>query len=197
MTQPKPTKLPLLRSESPTEFLAVRTRMYFEIQPQGAIEEHYVEDIVALVWDIKRQRGLRISTIQLAYGPALRKLLGHLVATSRSGLRQVPPEQDVNELAQGWLENDPAAKEEVADILGRVGLDESAIEAEAMKFCVDHLQRFDRSLAMASARLDKELRFVMDYRNSGFANRLRLKANQIAQEPAVINGGGAGQKTAA
>ena len=66
-----------------------------------------------------------------------------------------------------------------------------------MKFCVDHLQRFDRSLAMASARLDKELRFVMDYRNSGFANRLRLKANQIAQEPAVINGGGAGQKTAA
>ena len=99
MTQQKPTKLPLLRSESPTEFLAVRTRMYFEIQPQDAIEEFYVDDIVALVWDIKRLRGLRISTIQLAYGPALRKLLGHLLATSRSGLRQVPP----SKMLTNWL----------------------------------------------------------------------------------------------
>ena len=197
MTQQKSTKLPLLRSESPAEFLALRTRMYFEIQPQGVIEEHFVEDIVALVWDIKRQRGLRISTIQLAYGPALRKLLGHLLATSRSGLRQINPEKEVNELAQGWLENDPAAKEEVADLLGRFVLDESAIEAEAMKLSVNHLQYLDRSLAMASARLDKELRFVMDYRNSGFANRLRLKSNQIAQEPAVIDSGDAEQRTAA
>ena len=197
MTQQKPAKLPLLRSESPTEFLAVRARMYFEIQPQGAIEEHYVEDIVVLVWDIKRLRGLRISTIQLAYGPALRRLLGRLLAASRSGLRQVIPEQEVNELAQGWLENDPAAKEEVADILGRVGLDESAIEAEAMNLSVNHLQYFDRSLAMASARLDKELRLVMDYRDSGFANRLRLKSNQIAQEPAVIGSGDVEQEAAA
>ena len=66
-----------------------------------------------------------------------------------------------------------------------------------MKFSVNHLQYLDRSLAMASARLDKALRMVVDCRNSGFANRLRFKAIQVAQEPAVINGGGAGQKTAA
>jgi hypothetical protein len=130
-------------------------------------------------------------------GPALRKLLGHLLVASRSGLRQINREKEVNELAQGWLENDPAAKAEVADILGRIDLDESAIEAEAMKLSVDHLQYLDRSLAMASARLDKALRMAMDYRNSGFANRLRIKANQIAQEPAVIDSGDAEQKAAA
>ena len=83
---------------------------------------------------------------------------------------------------------------------GRVGLDELAIEAEAMKLSVDHLQNLDRSLTMASARVDKSLRIIMDYRGSDFAKRLRRKVDQILNEPQnsqAQNSGDPEQKEAA
>jgi hypothetical protein len=79
---------------------------------------------VALVWDIKRLRGFRISTIEQAYGRALRNLLEHLLVDPSRIMP--PPFIKARVLAQGWLENEPAAKEEVADVLGRIDLDESS-----------------------------------------------------------------------
>jgi hypothetical protein len=200
MTQPKPNKPPLLRSESVAEYLELRTRLIQEIKPQDVIEEKGLEEIANLVWDIKRLRGLRINTIRLAYGPALRNLLKHLLADPRSIVPDAGLDKRVRVLARGWLENDPAAKQQVADVLGRVDLDESAIEAEAMKLSADDMQYLDRSLAMASSRLDKALRLIMDYRGSDFANRLRQKSDEILNEPQgpqAIDSGDAEQQAAA
>ena len=184
MTKQNPAKLPLLRSESAAEFLALRTRLTQEVKPQGAIEEYYRDDIGALMWEVRRLQVWRISTIELASGPALRRLLIHIFLNDGEKLPDpINADKKARVLTQGWLEKDPTAKDEVTNVLGRVGLDGSAIEAEAVKLSVEHLQYFDRSLAVASARLEKGLRMVMDYRNSGFANRLRQASEQILSEP--------------
>ena len=50
-----------------------------EIQPQGEIEEMYLKQIAVKVWEIERLRRFRISTIEQAYGRALRNLLEQLL----------------------------------------------------------------------------------------------------------------------
>ena len=54
MAARKQTKLPLLRSESAADFLALRTGLHQEIQPKGVIEEIYLEDGAWLIWDLQR-----------------------------------------------------------------------------------------------------------------------------------------------
>ena len=196
MTQQKPTKLPLLRSESPTEFLALRTRLNLTVKPQDAIEEVLFDDFVAVVWEMKRICGFKASTIQNAYPRALRHVLEQLLFTT--GV--VPPQPKARLLAQGWFKNDPTAKEQVAAMLDRFDLDESAVEAEAMKLTLDQQQYYDRSLAMASTRRDKVLRMIMDYRGSDFAKQLRETSDQIIrepQDPQPLDGSDAEQKAAA
>lgn len=180
MAQSKLTKLSVLRSESAADFAALRERLRKEIKPKGVIEEIYLEDIAHLVWDIQRLRNFKISTIHQAYGPALRSLLEQLLFKPVL-LEGMDTEVKASVLADGWLENDAETKKEVRDILRRFDLDESAIEAEAMKLTVDHLQYLDRSLVTASGRLDKALRLVMEYR-SGIAKRLRQQSDQILHE---------------
>jgi len=68
-------------------------------------------------------------------------------------------------------------------MLDRFDLDESAVEAEAVKLTLDQQLHYDRSLAMASARRDKVLRTIMDYRGSDFAKQLRERSDQILNEP--------------
>src|SRR5256885_16850214 len=49
-------KLPLLISESADEFDALRDAFEREIKPRGIIEQMYVHDICAIVWEILRLR---------------------------------------------------------------------------------------------------------------------------------------------
>ena len=69
-----------------------------------------------------------------------------------------------------------------------------------MKLTLDQQLHYDRSLAMASARRDKVLRMIMDYRGSDFAKQLREKSDQILnepQDPQPLDSGDADQKAAA
>jgi hypothetical protein len=179
MTQRKPTKLPLLRSESAAEFLALRHRLQQEINPNGAIEEIYLEDIAALVWEIQRLRHFRISAIHLAFPQALKRVLEQLMFVSNI-LERVANEIEAARLAQGWIENDEADRKQVAEMLRQFHLDESAFEAEAMRLIADQLEYLDRALVTARSRLDKALRLIMDYRES-LAIRLRHQTDHILQ----------------
>jgi hypothetical protein len=187
MSQPNTTKLPLLRSESATEFLAFRKRLNKELQPTGVIEEEFLEDYAALIWEKKRLRSWRVSTIEKACGPASEDLFRQVLLNDGSKLADpIHARIRARTLGKGWLENDPATKQEAATLLAGVGLDDSAIQAEAIGRSSDLLQYFDRSLATASGRLDRLIRMMMDYRASDFAARLRQKSSEILSEsPAV------------
>src|SRR5215470_16527700 len=85
-------KLPLLITESPDEFDAVRDAFEREIKPRGIIEQMYVHDVSSIVWEILRLRRCKVVIINSAFRSALQTLLRQL-------LRQ-PGEYDVGDEAE-------------------------------------------------------------------------------------------------
>jgi chorismate-pyruvate lyase len=170
----------VLMSESAEEYLALHKKLIDEIHPRGLIEAVYVEEIADLVWDIQRLRKFKITIIILATRRSLVNILMELL-THHGKIK-------VDTLAKNWFSEDEdeaaAAKEEVRKILQRSNLDESVIEAEAVKLVADQLDWLDKNLAAASSRLEKSLRFVKSYR-ADFENDLRHHSNRLLNLPAA------------
>jgi hypothetical protein len=164
------SKPPVLRSESADEYTSLHKRLIEEIRPQGPIEAAYVEEITDLIWTIQRLRSCKVSTIHQMSRRALDSILNQLLA--------IHEKIKAPALGQKWFEEDAAAKEEVSEILKRFGLDESAIEAEAIKLASEQLEWLDKNLVSAGSRLDKSLRFVKSYRVD-FADELRRKTDRL------------------
>jgi hypothetical protein len=163
------SKPPVLRSESADEYTSLHKTLVEEIRPQGAIEAVYVEEITDLIWEIKRLRNCKVSVIHQMSRPALKSLLTGLLPAAQHIKAQA--------LTDRWFE-DVAAKEEVSEFLKRFDLDESAIEAEAIKLASEQLEWLDKSLVSAGSRLDKALRFVKSYR-AGFIDDVRRHSDRL------------------
>ena len=86
---------------------------------------------------------------------------------------------DPEHLATGWF-TDPEVKGIVSKILRQFQLDESAIEAEAIKRCFADLRVLDEMLCTLEARFDKTLRCLAEYRES-LARQLRESADRIIE----------------
>jgi hypothetical protein len=84
---------------------------------------------------------------------------------------------DPEYLATGWF-TDPEVKGIVSKILRQFQLDESVIEAEAIKRCLPDLEVLDKMLCTLEARLNKTLRCITEYRES-LARQLRESADRI------------------
>jgi polyhydroxyalkanoate synthesis regulator phasin len=82
-------------------------------------------------------------------------------------------------LTTGWF-TDPEAKEVVSRILRQFQLDESTIEAEAIRRSFSDLELLDKMLASLEARRDKALRCIGEYHES-LARQLRKSADQIIE----------------
>jgi hypothetical protein len=169
-------KLPLLITESADEFDALRDAFEREIKPQGIIEQMYVHDICAIVWEILRLRRCKVVIINSAFRSALQNLLS-----------DEPDQYEYHEaeaLAQAWFA-DQEAKKEVSELLGRFELDESAIEAEAIRRSSSNLELLDRMLSSLESRRDKALGCVAQYRAS-LAHQLRESADRIIDGKGVL-----------
>ena len=66
-------------------------------------------------------------------------------------------------LACDWFETEKA-KIQVEKLLGKIGLDEGAVEAEAFRLHAEDLERIDRRLTALEFRRDKVLRAIADHR---------------------------------
>jgi hypothetical protein len=174
------SKPPVLISESADEYASLHKRLVDEMSPQGPIEAVYIEEITDLIWTIQRLRNCKVNVIHLASRRSLVNILTELLT--------INGKIKVDSLAKQWFGEDEdeaaAAKEEVHEILKRFNLDESAIEAEAIKLVADQLEWLDKNLVSASSRLDKSLRFVKSYRVD-FANELSRQSNRLLHLPAA------------
>ena len=180
-------KSPLLITESADEFDALCDAFEREINPRGIIEQMYVHDISSIVWEILRLRRCKVAIINSAFRRALRNLLEQF-------LTQVNEDADVDEsfdvddeaedLAQAWF-TDQEAKKQVSEILARFELDESAIEAEAIRKSSADLELLDKMLTSLESRRDKALGCVAEYRAS-VAHQLRESADRIIGGKGVL-----------
>jgi len=175
-------KLPLLITESADEFDALRDAFEQEIKPRGIIERIYVHDISAIVWEILRLRRCKLVIINSAFRSALEHLLVQLL--KQPGQYEYEVEDEVQTLAQSWF-TDQEAKKQVSEILSRFDLDESAIEAEAIRGSSADLELLDRMLTSLETRRNKALGCVAEYRAS-LAHQLRESADRIIDGKGIL-----------
>src|SRR5262245_54187413 len=115
-------KLPLLITESAEEFDALRDAFEQEIKPRGIIEQMYVHDICAIVWEILRLRRCKVVIINVAFSRALEDLL---VQLREPGQPDFAVRDQAREIAHAWF-TDKEAKKQVLETLDRFDLDDSA-----------------------------------------------------------------------
>jgi hypothetical protein len=175
-------KLPLLITESADEFDALRDAFKQEIKPRGIIEQMYVHDICAIVWEILRLRRCKVIIINSAFRSALQNLLKQLLRLP--GQYEYQVEGEAEALAHSWF-TDQEAKKQVSEILNRFDLDESAIEAEAIRRSSSDLELLDRMLTSLESRRDKALGCVAQYRAS-LAHQLRENSDRIIDGKGVL-----------
>jgi hypothetical protein len=175
-------KLPLLITESADEFDAVRDAFEQEIKPHGIIEQMYVHDISSIVWEILRLRRCKTVIINSGFRSALQDLLKQLLG--EPGQYEYEVKDEAEALAQVWF-TDQEAKKRVSELLSRVELDESAIEAEAIRRSSSDLELLDRMLTSLESRRNKALGCVVEYRAS-LGHQLRESADRIIDGKGVL-----------
>jgi hypothetical protein len=137
----------------------------------------YVEDVAHHSWEVSRLRRSKAAIVNLAFRAALKDLITQLLRKAKFLLGD-----QADELARDWF-SDPNAKKQIRDLLREFDLDESAIEAEAIRRSADDLERIDRLMASAEARRDKTLVCVAQYRGD-FGALLRDSSNRLIKEEA-------------
>jgi hypothetical protein len=175
-------KLPLLITESADEFDALRDAFEREIKPRGIIEQMYVHDISSIVWETLRLRRCKVVIINSAFRSALCSLLTQLLR--QPGQYDCDVEDEAEALAHAWF-TDQEAKKQVSEILARFDLDESAIEAEAIRSSSSDLELLDRMLTSLESRRNKALGCVAEYRAS-LGQQLRESADRIIDGKGVL-----------
>jgi hypothetical protein len=161
----EPLRSPWLTiAESADDFASMCEQVNQEIQPAGFIERIYADDVIAFTWDILRWRRSKTAIINAAILAALQALLEQLL-DSRDFVPAFHHEQAAEDLARGWFSN-KKSKAQVAKLLRKFGLDEGAIEAEAIRARAEDLERLDRMLALAEVLRGKALLGLADYRQS-------------------------------
>jgi hypothetical protein len=175
-------KLPLLITESADEFDALRNAFEREIKPRGIVEQMYVHDISSIVWEILRLRRCKVVIINSAFRSALQNVLTQLL--KQPGQYDFDVEDEAQTLAQAWF-SDQEAKKQVSEILSRFDLDESAMEAEAIRRSSSDLELLDRMLTSLESRRNKALGCVAEYRAS-LAHQLRESADRLIDGKDVL-----------
>jgi hypothetical protein len=174
-------KLPLLITESAEEFDALRDAFEQDIKPRGIIEQMYVHDICSIVWEILRLRRCKVVIINSAFRSALENLL---VQLRQPGQQDFQARDPARELAHAWF-TDKEAQKQVSETFSRFDLDESAIEAEAIRKSSSDLEVLDKMLTSLESRRNKALGCVAEYRAS-LAHQLRESSDRIIDGKGVL-----------
>jgi len=168
---------PVLITECKRELDDVREALTKDLAPRNTVEKLYVADLANLVWEKQRLRRVKTAMWNKEMKGAVKRVLGNL-----------PVDQWwLKEANNVWL-TDPDFRGNVILLLGKFGLDESAIEAEAMRWVAQDLEMLDRMEASLETRFQKTLRAMAEYRQA-FADQARIASNRIIEAEAapVIN----------
>jgi hypothetical protein len=167
---------PVLASESQDEFTSLCSELKQDVEPQDVIERTYVHEIACYIWEAQRLRRFKTVIINNSRRAAMQEILEQLLDPHDFEFsNQI--EQAAAELARGWFENDDD-KADVAKLLRKFQLDETAIEAEAFRLNAEDLERLDRMQAVFAVRFEKALRCIAEYRKS-FSTELQHAADRI------------------
>jgi hypothetical protein len=162
---------PMLVSESVEDFVSLKSALESEIRPKDVIEKILVGDLAGIVWEMLRVRRCKAVIIDIRRRSALSSLLSYRL--------QVMGNKKADLLADRFF-TDPAAKKEVLQILNRYQLQESAIEAEALRDCLKDLECLDKMEALLEMRRNRTLRTLRESRDT-LAQRAKESSERILE----------------
>jgi hypothetical protein len=179
---------PVLQSESASEQAEICRALEQDIRrPIGIIEKMHVADVAAITFEILRLRRSQTGIINTSFRTALESLIAELQRRPRNvpyqDGRYGPPGEPARALALKWF-TDKQGKKQVLELLSQFGLDESAIEAEAIRSCLTDLERIEGLLASLELRRTRALWFVAQYREN-LARQLKESSDRIIEATTV------------
>jgi hypothetical protein len=170
---------PVLLTESIAEFVALRKQLYDEIRPDGIIEQGWVDDLAAVMWEIMRLLRIRAEILNGAFYKALQKILKQV--WSEDFEDYLARDRAIEDLAWQWLANDSDAQAKVSKLLGQHQFDETAIEAQAFRMRADDLAKLDFVLSRAELRREKLLAAIATFRQ-GLGKLVRQVSDQLLEQ---------------
>lgn len=168
-------RAPILITESGEEFDNLLNQLEREIEPQGVLEKMLVESIAQTVWEIRRYQRVKPGIINTRFKNALQRLLEQAGLDSDS--------EESQELAERWF-TEPAAKQEVTEELRQIGLDESAIEAEAVRSCVTGLESCEEMIGLLESRFRVALALIDQLRDGSL--KLRRRSDRRVEAEGIV-----------
>jgi hypothetical protein len=182
----------LLRTESEEDFKKFVDELKRDEPPKTFFESIYLRDFAVHDWDKIRQSRVKADIINNAFRTALANLLRPIL---------LPPGRNhstyfletyfgAKQLAWDWLYSQEG-KDRVSALLEEAGLDMWAVEAEALRLSLDHIERVDRLIAAAEAGRDKALRSFAWCRES-FVKKLQQSSERILaaeKVPSIVSSG--------
>jgi hypothetical protein len=175
------SKTPLLITESEQDFSVLSAALTQEIKPRGIVERMYVADVATLSWEILRLRRCKNVIVNTAFKDALSEIVYRLAGEPEMG---TPKREWAEAVTNDWFSK-PEARKEVLQLLRQFHLDESAIEAEAIRISFSELEMLDKMITLLESRRNKALRSIAEYRDD-FAKRLREVSNRVIEGDPVI-----------
>ena len=163
----------VLPTESAEQFDSEHLAFENAIRPRDKIEQMLVEDIAYHNWKISQRRRLGLAIFKEALNDALYDLLARQLGALDGDKAQI--------LVRRWAEGEATAKADVVEILGRHGLDETAIEAGAYLRCSRELAALEQSEASHASRRDKFLPNLAFYREM-VARQSRQEKNRALED---------------
>jgi hypothetical protein len=162
----------VLPTESLAEHEQEREAVRRALNPQNKIARIYADDFAYDNLMAKRFRRASLQRVKKHLPDALYDILCDLVRRNRD---------QITDLVDRWLRNDPNAKSEVSAILQNHGLGEHDVESEAVCRSLPDLGPLDQLLTSAVSRRDKALAM------SALAEQIVAKQNQQTAKDTVAN----------
>lgn len=160
---------PLLKGEDGAAFDELLTRISHDVTPTDTIERTWVWDIAVLTWEIMRYR---------------RSITGLLTANVHRGLKIILDTlygvENSQVLADSWALRDPAAIEQVDDLLKLAGLTMDEVRAQTLSVKISDVERIDGMIMRAEARRNSLLREIERHRAT-LGAALRRSVGDIAE----------------
>jgi hypothetical protein len=165
---------PALITERKEEFDELHAALTEDLAPRDIVEKIFVDDIARIFWDLRRQRRAKTALLDMASKNAVLRILGNL-RVDQCWAKQA---DDL------WF-TDAGFRQDLIELLGKFSLDESAIDAEAMRWVAQDVEVLDKQIASREMRFRNALRTMTDYRQS-FADQARIASNRLIEAPRVI-----------
>src|SRR5262249_14541835 len=138
-------------------------------------------DFVNIVWEIRRLRRCKNAIINTAFIKAVHSIIYKCAHEPEFGSSEL---DWVDEAAIQWF-TDPKTRKEVQSMIGKFHLDESVIEAEAIRSKFSELETLERMLTLLEGRMNKALRLIADYREA-FVDRVQEASSRVVEAAGVI-----------